>query len=137
MARPFVLYQLDSVTSFVDNGWELFPHGRFAWLHRLLWWWLQHMGAVTTHYKEEIKLIRFPCDENGVLAKIMESNIGLLKRFHEPKEILIGPNTLSELLNLPELRDWNSPFCMEASGGRSFNGLRITVLPQMEGVLVR
>lgn len=144
MREPVTLYKMDELRTLVRDGWKFRPHGRLAWFQRVLWRLLVKMRAVGPHMKEEFQVIRLPCDADGVLAKIMEARVGLFRVHREPSEVLIGPETLSELLNAPELRDWTSPFTIDAkaayggsNGGRRVFNLPVHVVPTMEGVIVR
>jgi hypothetical protein len=144
MREPITLYKMETQTARIRDGWEFVPHGRLAWLQRLLWKSLLKMRAVGIHMTEEVKIVRLPCDADTVLGKIMEAREGLFRAYREPKEVLIGPETLAELLNAPELRDWHSPFTIDSQaaigsrdGGRRMFGLPVHVVPTMEGVLVR
>jgi hypothetical protein len=138
------LYKMDTLTTAVRDGWSFTPHGRLAWLQRFLWRRLVKMGAVGVNLRDEVKIVRLPCDADTVLGKIIEAREGLFRAYREPKEVLIGPETLAELLNTPELRDWQSPFTIESraaigdrSGGKRMFNLPVHVVPTMEGVLVR
>jgi hypothetical protein len=144
MREPITLYKMDALPVRIRDGWEFVPHGRLAWLQRILWRWLVKMRAVGVHMRDEVKIVRLPCDADTALGKIMEAREGLFRAYREPREVLIGPETLAELLNAPELRDWRSPFTIESraaisdghDGARMFN-LPVHVVPTMEGVLVR
>lgn len=137
--KPITLYKMDTISRPIRDGWELTPHGRLAWLHRLLWRLLVKLRAVGPRMTDEVKVIRLPLSGDGVVARIFEAREGLFATYREPKEILIGPDTLAELLNAPELRGYDSPFQFtgEMHNGRTLFSLPVTVLPQMEGVLVR
>jgi hypothetical protein len=144
MREPITLYKMDTKVTRIAGGWEFVPNGRMAWLQRLLWRCLVKMRAVGIHMTDEVKIVRLPCDADTVLGKIMESRQGLFRAYREPSEILIGPETLAELLNAPELRDWQSPFTIDSRasvgdgrGGRRLFDLPVHVVPTMEGVLVR
>jgi hypothetical protein len=145
MGREVIaLYKTDMRTISVRDGWEFVPHGRLAWLQRFLWRRLVKMRAVGVHMRDEVQTVRLPCDADTILGKIMEAREGLFRAYREPSEVLIGPDTLAELLNAPELRGWNSPFTIDSqaaigdrSGGRRMFNLPIHVEPTMEGVLVR
>jgi hypothetical protein len=138
------LYKMDTRTIRIPDGWEFRPHGRLAWLQRLFWRWLVKMNAVGVHMTNEVQTIRLPCDADTVLGKIIEARQGLFRAYREPREVLIGPETLAELLNTPELRDWYSPFTIDSqaaigdgSGRQRMFNLPVHVVPTMEGVLVR
>lgn len=142
--EPITLYKMDTLTTRIPDGWAFSPHGRLAWFQRLLWRWLVKMRAVGVHMTDKVEFIRLPCDADTVLGKIMESREGLFKAYREPSEVLIGPETLAELIRAPELGGWNSPFTIDSraaisdrDGGRRMFNLPAHVVPTMEGVIVR
>lgn len=141
MREPVTMYKMDQVTNMVRDGYHFQPHGRLAWLQRLLWRVLVKMRAVGPHFTETVQIVRLPCDADGVLAKIMEARHGLFAAHRKPSEVLIGPETLAELLGTPELRDWNSPLTINSQamfgGERRMFDLPVHIVPQMEGVIVR
>lgn len=143
MREPVTLYRMDEKVTRIRDGWEFRPHGRLAWLQRLLWRALARMRAVGPHMTDKIEMIRLPCDGDTILEKIMQARVGLFAVYREPREVLIGPETLSELIGSPELRDWNSPFTIDATAawgtanGRRLFNLPVHVVPTMEGVIVR
>jgi hypothetical protein len=132
------LYRMQQSTRLIHGGYELYAHGRFAWLHRMLWRTLQRLGALKPSMNEYVDVLRLPLDNDSIFERIFESRRDLFARRRRPTEVLIGPNTLSELINCPELRDYGSPFSFTAHAGydRTIFDLPIRVVPQMEGVLV-
>src|SRR5688572_19522437 len=110
MREPITLYKMDYLPGIKDAGWQLAPHGRLAWLHRLLWWALVKLRAIAPAFEETVDVIRLPLNGDGIVERIFEAREGLFEVHRKPTEILIGPETLAELINAPELRGWNSPF---------------------------
>jgi hypothetical protein len=137
--EPVTLYKMDTLTTLQPGGWEFCPHGRFAWLQRLFWKALLRMRAVESVTKEEGQVIRLPLSGDGIVERIFEAYEGLFKVHRQPEEVLIGPDTLSELLNAPEVRGFDSPFQFSGAMGfgRTMFNLPVSVIPQMEGVIVR
>jgi hypothetical protein len=133
-----VLYRTDERTFRIHEGYELNAHGRLAWLHRWLWRMLNRMGAVAPAMKECVEIIRLPVDNDSIFQRIFEARHDLFNRNRRPAEVLIGPNTLSELISCPEIRDYGSPFSLDARAGfgKTIFNLPIRVIPQMEGVIV-
>lgn len=133
-----VLYKMEERTLRVQEGYKLNAHGRFAWLHRLAWRTLKRWGAVKPAMRDHVEVLRLPIDNDSIFQRIAEARYDLMSRRRKPAEVLIGPNTLSELIGCPELRDYGSPFCFTATAGfdRTIFNLPIRVVPQMEGVIV-
>jgi hypothetical protein len=132
------IYRTVEKTRFLHEGWELNPRGRLAWLQRLFWRALGKMGALSPAMNEYVEVLRFPMDNDSVFRCIFESQSDLFMRHRRPSEVLIGPNTLSELIACPELRDYPSPISFNAhcGFGKTIFNLPIRVVPQMEGVVV-
>lgn len=139
MREPITLYQMDTQIMSVRDGYEFRPRGRLAWLQRLCWWALVKMRAVGPHYTDEVKVIRLPLDGDGIVERIFQAYRGLHSIREKPSEILVGPETLSEILNSPEVRDYMGPFSFSGRAGfdNTLFNLPVHVLPQMEGVVVR
>lgn len=137
--EPITLYKMDLRVAMAPNGYELSPRGRLAWLHRLLWRALLKMGAIRTSMKETVEVIRLPLSGDSILERIFNAREGMLKTYRKPREILIGPQTLAELISCPDLRDSYQAFSFTGRAGfdRMLYNLPIHVEPQMEGVLIR
>jgi hypothetical protein len=132
------IYRMKEKSRLVHEGWKLRAHGRLAWLHRLLWRTLGKLDALAPAMNEYVDVLRLPLDNEGVFERIFKSRQDLFMRRRRPTEVLIGPSTLAELINCPELRDYSSPFAFSARAGfdRTIFDLPIRVIPQMEGVIV-
>jgi hypothetical protein len=132
------IYSMKEKTRLVHEGYSLRPHGRLAWLHRMLWRALEKLGALSPAMNQYVDVLRLPLDNDSIFERIFESRHDLFARHRRPAEVLIGPNTLAELINCPEVRDYPSPFIFTARAGfdRTIFDLPIRVLPQMEGVVV-
>lgn len=137
------LYQPERVLKYIPHGKELRAHGRLAPLHRFLWRLLSRMGALTDYMEETVEYLRVPINEEAVINAVGATLDGIHMRGGTPKEIFMGPNKFAELMNSPEARDYAHPFSFNVSYeygtpmGRTLMGLPVTILPQMEGVLVR
>ena len=139
MSRNFVqTFKLDARSTFIPNGWGLRAHGRLAWLHRALWRILTKLGALSQSMEERVEVLRLPVDNDNIFQRILEAHEGAFANYARPTKVLIGPATMADLLNCPELRNWNSPFSFDAKAGfnRTIFNLPIYVVPQMEGVIV-
>lgn len=132
------IYRMQQSTRLIHEGYELYAHGRLAWLSRWLWRALQRLGALKPAMNEYADVLRLPLDNDSIFERIFKSRRDLFAHNRRPVEVLIGPGTLSELINCPELRDYSSPFSFSAQAGfdRKIFDLPIRVVPQMEGVVV-
>jgi hypothetical protein len=133
-----VLYRAKEKARLVHEGYELYAHGRLAWLHRFLWRALDGVGALKPAMNEYVDYLRLPIDNDSIFQRILEARQDLFHRYRRPTEVLIGPSTLSELIGCPELRDYHSAFSFDARAGfgKTIFNLPIRVIPQMEGVIV-
>ena len=120
-----------------SEGYVFNEGHRWKWLKRILWVALTKMGALSPHMDMKAHLVRMPAPSD-LFEAIWKTQDGLYATYRKPKEILIGPETLSNLLGDPRIRDCLQP--IEAKGQGYFNGeafgLPIRVIPQMEGVVV-
>lgn len=138
MSARVVLYHTEERHFRVQEGYKLNAHGRFARLHRWVWRMLKRHGVVVSAMKDCVEVIRLPIDNDSIFQRICEARHDLFSRNRRPSEVLIGPNSLAELINCPEIRNYGSPFSFDArvGFGKTIFNLPIRVLPQMEGVLV-
>ena len=139
MRNVIQLYEPRERSFYQPSGHKLHAHGRLGWLHRLLWRALLRMGAIKVNTEETIKVYRVLIDEEALFDRVRANLDAILRRGETPKEILLGPDTFSEMMNSPELRGYNAPFSFDMRYGynKSLYGLPVHVLPWMEGVLVR
>lgn len=150
MKRRIEVYKMSQTTLQIPSGQELNAHGRLAWLQRMLWHWLEKMGALNQAYRESVEVIRLPLTADEILDRIVEQYEGLFEVDRIPKEVLIGSSTLADLLSCDQLRHFPERFGFDADveytldkrrdptapRRRRIYNLPITVVPQMDGVLV-
>jgi len=130
-------FKLSTIPAYREAGWSLTPHGWLAWLHRFLWWVLGKLNARGEVLEETFEIVRLPCGDS-IYQALLEQREGLFEVYRKPKEILIGPGTLSEMMGEPALRDVMMPMSVNARAGwnREIYGLPIRIVPQMEGVII-
>lgn len=141
------LYGFKQKVTRFPSGYELRVKGRFAKLATKLWRYLIDKGVLVQSFGEQEKVTRIHLDGHDLFNKICEHYYNLLEACRDPEQVLIGSNTMRELMNLPQLRDYaGSPFEFTAYGERTdiirggpvkraFN-LPVRVVPQMEGVVI-
>jgi hypothetical protein len=141
------LYTMERVTFQVPAGYELRHDGRFAGLKKKVWNFLIRKGILVQSFRDHEEVKRVHLDGHDLFNRICEHYYNLLDACRNPSQVLIGPNTMSELMNLPQLRDYSgSPFEFTAHGERSdmIRGgpvrrafdLPVRVVPQMEGIVI-
>lgn len=138
------LYRMERVPFRVQEGFDLQPRGRFAKLQQKLWDWCRKKGLIVHHYRDTEEVKRIVIDGCDLFDRIHEQYYSLMENMREPEMVLIGPQTLCEIANMPEMRDYNDgPFTMNAfgerrhtSGRREMFNLPVRVVPHMEGCLI-
>lgn len=141
------LYDFKEVTFKVPSGYELRVTGRFGGIATKMWRFLIRKGLLVQSFRDDVKVTRVHLDGGDLFDKIYRHYYSLLAACRDPERVLIGPNTMAELMNLPQLRDYaGGPFQFTAHGERidevrggrirrAFN-LPVQVVPQMEGVVI-
>jgi hypothetical protein len=144
------LYGFETKTIRFPSGYELRVKGRFAKVASKLWKYLITKGILVQSFGETEKITRIHIDGRDLFDKIYEHYFNLLEASRDPEEVLIGPNTLRQIMNTPALQDYQGgPFRLNAIGERCHAGARpgdmprkemfnlpVRVVPQMEGILV-
>jgi hypothetical protein len=141
------LYDFNKITHKLPSGYELRVEGRFAGLAAKLWRFLIKKGLLVQSYRDVEKVTRVQLDGCDLFDKICKHYYSLLSACRDPQMVLIGPNTMAELMHLPQLREYSGgPFSFSAQGERidmvrggrvkrAFN-LPVRVVSQMEGVVI-
>ena len=135
--REFQIYTLAEKPVYTPSGWDIAPKGRFGFIAKALWSILHRFGWLSQQKEVSYKVLRLPPPES-LFDSIWSQINGMYSIDRKPSEILIGPDTLCELVSCPELRGYG--YQIEAAGRGYYNGspfdIPIRVLPQMEGVIV-
>lgn len=119
----------------ISDGRVFKPAGRFQWLQRLAWRFLDRAGVLAQAYepKEEVKRVRFQ-------SKDFMSNLFKLKGLVEdfdmrPTELLIGAQDFEKLMHSPEINQpWG--FGAEYMHGKTIMGLKVRVIPWTKGFVI-
>jgi hypothetical protein len=122
------------------DAYKLKPHGRFAWLQRLLWRGLRRFKALEQAHEPKTTYMRHVIDDAEFMRRIFKQRDALFKVSREPTRLLIGSRDYAELMGCPEIHqmfDFRTEYHIESSGrGPRIVGLKVTVVPWMEGLLV-
>jgi hypothetical protein len=120
-------------TQIVPDHYELTPHGRLAWLHRLLWRALHKMRALKLGVEEVATYKTVTIDCEHIAERVMEAQYRLRGRGYRASRILIGPEEMAELTR----EDAHRQLSMRVDSlSLTYRGLSIEVVPHMRGVLV-
>ena len=103
-------------------------------IQRLCFWLLKKIGANSIHETETV--YRAPLDGLGLVEKIFKQRSALADEFNmRPDLLLIGAKDYQELMGGDPFRE-----AVQFGGSYGFNGqimgLRIVVIPWMEGAIV-
>lgn len=138
--QEIALYDREESILRIPNGYVLHPRGRFAKLQRWLWDKARRSGLLVQSFDDKVEYRRIAIEPHRILTDKVMAAIDTVYRFgHTPSEILMGPETLRELINEPLLRNTDafSVRLGDAHTNRELFGLTLHVLPWMEGMLVR
>jgi hypothetical protein len=117
----------------VPDHYELRPHGRLAWLQRLIWRALHKMNALVLGMEDCVTFKTVTIDAERVIDQVAEAKSRLR---YGATRVLLGPSEMSEIMRDPTFRDM--AFHAEPTSVRppTFLGLTIEIVPHMQGVLV-
>lgn len=121
----------------VEDAWSLRKDFRWKWLARLAEWLIRKIGVNAREPKVEVQ--RILIDPPRIMEKIFKQRSALFDMGQEPKRLLIGAEDFSELMRLPEVRDYltiDAEYHKRTHGGHRICDLRIEVIPWMRGCLV-
>ena len=114
--------------------------GRYKWLQRQAWRFLQWSGAIKPSVDHMIAFQRVEFDSQDLIKNILKQRSEIFEHHDgEPKTLLIGSEDFEQLMGLPQINSSMS-FMAELHGGyrgerRIFN-LQVRVIPWMRGALV-
>jgi hypothetical protein len=132
----------DRIDKFVSvpGRYQFTEAGRWKWLQRQAWRFLQWSGAIKASVDHTFAFERVEFDGQDLINNILKQRSEIFEHHHgEPKTLLIGSEDFEQLMGLPQINSAMS-FFAELHGGyggerRIFN-LQVRVIPWMRGTLV-
>lgn len=119
----------------IDDGRVFKPAGRFQWLQRMAWRFLDRAGVLDQAYRpvEEVKRVQF--NSQDFMTRLFKLK-GVVEDFdREPTELIIGSQDFQELMVQKEINQpWG--FSTEYMHGKTMAGLNVRVIPWMRGFVV-
>lgn len=115
------------------DHWRFAPRKRWAWLHRVAWWFLRKTGGVSNAMKETVEYKQIVIDRQRVSEQIMAAIDELHIAHIKPMRVYMGPDQFDEAMM--EMRGGYT-FDVRMGYNREIFGLPVTVIPWMRGVLI-
>lgn len=123
------------------NAWVVTPAGRWKWLQRKAWNFLNKRGAVKPYHEMMIDYKQIVIDPDNLIRAIMETRRYLFSRGQEPHSVFIGREDVAELmsdaqyLNLAHTLHLQGRYRNMRPSGQVMD-LDLYIIPYMKGVLV-
>lgn len=132
------LYQKEDLI-LIDDAWQFNSSGKFKWLQRLAVKILSRYGK--NYLEKNRHFHRIEVNEDDLFKGLNDARINLFENGRNPAHLFIGPETFSKLLKTANTYDFMSfsffvPINTVNRGEREILGLKIHIIPHMEGYLV-
>ena len=119
----------------MKDQFEFRKDRKYHWLQRRLIWALQKLGCYAVGETESYTTHQI--DTVDIVANLCKQRSGLLELYDmEGERVLIGNDAYMELTGNVALRQMTSLLGEYRSAQRTVMGMRITVIPWMNGILV-
>lgn len=106
---------------------------RWKWVKRVVAWLFRKLGKNAR--EPSVTYERIVIHPDDLIERLYAQMNALLDLDREPRRVLIGAETLAELMSCPRLQDIRGIAC-EYSCNRTICSLTVTVIPWMKGLLV-
>lgn len=134
MARRINRYCLVDTVSFTATG-------KLKWLKKAMWGYLMRSNCLKPAYKETESFARITFEPSKFLAKAIAKHRDAVVRFlgSSNVQILVGPDEFAELASEARILEHfsiDSEYSYTNQGITRVYGMRVTVVPWMEGFLI-
>lgn len=129
-------YYDEKTVRFLSPAYEFKPHGRLQWLQLWMWRMLFKMEALEAHFDQRTEYQKVIIDRKSVAKNLLEA---YRKSFpdRQPRQVYMGHKQFEELTyNHLEHHLVGFSFDISMNWERTVFNLPITVLPNMDGVLI-
>ena len=108
---------------------------KYHWLQRLCLNTLKKIGAYAKY--EDVHVTRHRVDTDDLIKAIRKQN-HIVQRVHgrKPQTLYIGNETFSKLMSMPDIMHLINPMEFFTPQGKNIFGLKVVIVPWMEGFLV-
>lgn len=124
--------QLQHIEFVITNQFPVEP--KYKWWNKYRWKLVKLLGGVDPN--ETVKITRIPIRANTFMEKLYKQKSYLFEMFYrEPKELLIGASDYEEMMGDKNIMQMFS-FDAEYGLNHRINGLKVTVIPWMKGIVI-
>jgi hypothetical protein len=139
MRQPLIINLVNTRISKTVVDWsesyQPKPDGKWPWAQKILFALLTRLGCRKDLANETVKVERVIIDRDDLMDRILTCHDNMIDHFDmEPDVLLIGPETLEELMNQPRI-DQILCFDLEYRSGMKVMDLVVVVIPWMKGIL--
>lgn len=133
----FVDWRTTSSLELIRDGYKFRPKGRWQWLQRLAWGFLERAKVLEPAYEQKVTIERYSIDGKDFIAKLYKQRGSLFRFFNkEGQTLLIGAEDWAEITQSKSVPRDMFGFRSELHNGYGFMGLHVTVVPWMRGMVV-
>ncbi len=120
------------------DGWKVEPTGKWQWLQRKCWNFLNRCGAVKPYRESVYTSKRVDINADNIFEAVCNSKHRLLRDGHKPNHVFIGREDAAKMLSDPNYMNVGKLVTTNARAGygHEIYNLPVTIVPHMNGVLV-
>lgn len=147
MSNIITVHHLERKVIDVHTDAKIFkPNGRWKWLQSKAWNFLSKTNALESHYDKQVNVERYVIDQDKVVGKILNvMNVAQLVDIN-PSTVYMGPDEFYKVcyetnqMDLGIRTSFDVQIPINESHGEHISryllGLKVEVIPYMEGILV-
>ncbi len=137
MTSHIVIHSMGTiVTSCPTEYYKFTSRGKFQWLKKKLWAFLNKTGCLTQEIQDTTTHIKHSINPNKLMDLVKAGIIQANRAYRIPSEIFIGPEEFNKILYEQNYDGGSIISTVIDERGKSLMGIKLTVLPYMSGVLV-
>ncbi len=139
MSKVFSIAQQEHVSMVWTKAMELTPHGRLAPFVKWVWAKLKKYGYIKDYWEPKSTFQHYRVDPQGFVNKLLMAQEVVQDFNHrEPDTLIIGSKTYTELVGALDYTmrfSFNAEYVKQDQFGRRIMGLKVVVVPWMEGMV--
>ena len=140
MNQPYHINYSDrrpELVSFATSAYEFKPTGKLQWLQRLCWKFLHKRKALSIYHDTKTIFKQHRVEPGIFLGKLTAMRRDIMHYFNANcTRLIIGAKDYCELMSCPEMNSRISFTATYRTGPATVAGLKVEVVPWMEGFVI-